>query len=101
MERIETDPIKRWESIVNSVDKETVPIEVIKKVVFKLQGGKQKTLNLEKLRKNGAEVEELYSILDRYVYENEEHIRNMDFVLDVPNIIEILKEESDEILKGI
>jgi hypothetical protein len=93
--------IEKWEKIVNSVDKEIIPVEVIRKVIFKLTNGKQKTINMERLRKRGANIDELYEILDTFVADNDVNIKNMDFVLDIPAIAEMLQEESDEILKNI
>jgi len=93
--------IEKWEKIVNSVDKEIIPVEVIRKVIFKLTNGKQKTINMERLRKRGANIDELYEILDTFVADNDVSIKNMDFVLDIPAIAEMLQEESDEILKNI
>ena len=47
---VEVDKINDWEQVLSTVDKDQVPIHCVKKVIFKLKGAKQKTINLERLR---------------------------------------------------
>jgi Asp-tRNA(Asn)/Glu-tRNA(Gln) amidotransferase B subunit len=94
------DITKRWEEIVNDVDKEHIPIECVKKIVFKLEGSKQKTINLSVLRRQGLDSEEIQSVVERYIHENED-IVNMDFVLDIEAVASILQPETDKLLKDI
>lgn len=95
------DWIKRWEDIVNSVDKDHVPIECVKKVIFRIQSGKQKTINLKKLKDQGLNIDEIGSVVDRFVNEFSDEITNMEFVLDVQAVANLLQPETDKILKGI
>jgi hypothetical protein len=41
--------IQKWETLLEDVDKNKVPIEFIKKIVLKLRGKKQRTINVERL----------------------------------------------------
>ena len=97
-----TDDVRsRWEEIVAGVDKEHVPIECVKKVIFRFSGGRQKTINLRRLRQSGADAENIGDILDSFVQEHAEKITNMEFVLDVDAVAEILQPETDKLLKGM
>jgi len=53
------DFISQWELILADVNKTDVPLECIKKVVIKLAGGKQKTINVHTLLKQGLDLEEV------------------------------------------
>ena len=97
-----TDDVRRrWEDIVAGVDKEHVPIECVKKVIFRFTGGRQKTINLRRLRQQGADAEHIGGILDSFVQTHSDTINNMEFVLDVDAVAEILQPETDKLLKGI
>ena len=57
--RLRVDEIEKWEEVVSSVDKDHIPIDCVKKVTIKLKGNRQKTVNLEILRRNGLDIEEI------------------------------------------
>jgi uncharacterized membrane protein YheB (UPF0754 family) len=95
------DLLRRWEEVVASVDKDHVPIECVKKVVFRFAGGRQKTINLRRLRGSGADSEQISDILDRFVQAHATEINNMEFVLDIEAVAELLQPEIDKLLKGI
>ena len=56
---IKLDDIDKFQEVLNSVDQEMVPIDNVKKVVFKLADGKQRTINLSTLRKQGLDIEDI------------------------------------------
>ena len=95
------DFLKSWEHIIAEVNKTDVPLECIKKVIIKLIGGKQRTVNLQVLKKQGLEIEEIESVLNRHLMEFEENIRDVDFVVDVDAVAKIVQPETDKLLKGI
>ena len=95
------DILRRWEDIVAHVDKEHVPIECVKKVLFRFTDRRQKTINLRRLRDQGADNEQISDILDKFVQEHSDIISNMEFILDVRAVAEILQPETDKLLRDI
>jgi hypothetical protein len=95
------DWLDRWEEIIDQVDKEHIPIECVKKVVFRLEGGRQKTINLRRLRDQGLDDEGVHNLVDRFVQEQSDTITNMEFVLDIEAVAQLLQAETDKLLKGI
>lgn len=95
------DFLKRWEDIVDQVEKSHIPIDVVRKVVFRNQERRQKTINLVRLRNQGLEDDEIEHVVNRYIQENEDEIASMEFVLDIERVADILQPETDKILKGI
>ena len=67
--QLKVDDIEKWEDVVSSVDKEHIPIDCVKKVTLKLRGGRQKTINLETLRRNGLDVEDIEGVVARAMAE--------------------------------
>lgn len=95
------DVLDRWEQIVKEVDKEHVPVECIGKVVFSLEGKKKKTINFKTLKRQNLTVDEIDQLVQRYIENNEETIRNMEFILDVCAVAALVEPETNKLLKGI
>ena len=76
--------LDKWKKVIDSVDQEMIPIDVIKKVVFKLEDGKQKTINFNTLRKQGLDIEDIEVVVNKHMTTiTEKGIVKLDFVVDV------------------
>jgi hypothetical protein len=95
------DFLGRWEQIVAEVNKTDIPLECIKKVVIKLAGGRQKTINLHTLKKQGLELEEVEAMLTRTFNDMDHEIRDVDFVVDVSSVADLIQPETDKLLGKI
>lgn len=93
--------LHRWERIISEVNKTDVPIECIKKVVIKLTGGRQKTINLQSLQKQGLSMEEIENLLSRTLSAFDTEIRDIDFVVDPETVAGLVQPETDKLLKGM
>jgi hypothetical protein len=96
--QLNLDYLDQWEHILADVVKTDVPLECIKKVVIKLHGGKQKTINVHTLLKQGMELEEVESMLTRFFSENDHQIRDVDFVVDINSVANLIQPETDKLL---
>lgn len=96
--RLKVDEIEKWEEVVSSVDKDHIPIDCVKKVILKLAGNRQKTINLETLRRNGLDVEEIEGVVARAMAERGRTILNVDFVIDVKTVAQHIQPYTDRIL---
>ena len=92
------DFLDQWEHIVNEVNKTDVPLECIKKVVIKLTAGRQKTINVHTLVKQGLDLEEIESLLTRTFQQMEHEIRDVDFVVDIHSVVSLVQPETDKLL---
>ena len=95
------DFLKKWEQIVNEVDKDHCPIECVKKVIFKTSDRKQKTINIRQLRKQGFDNASIEDAVSAFISENDGYIASMELVLDVEAVAEIIQPETDKLLRGI
>ena len=93
--------LERWEHIIDDVDITDVPLECIKKVVVKLYGKKQRTINLDLLRRQGLDFDEIETVMTRTLSELGEAVRDVDFILDVGAIATIVQPETDKLLKDL
>jgi len=96
--QVDADFLNQWELILADVTKTDVPLECIKKVIVKLAGGRQKTINVHTLLKQGLQLEEVESMLTRYFEEHDHEIRDVDFVVDITAVAKIVQPETDKLL---
>jgi hypothetical protein len=99
--QLSNDFLDRWERIIADVNKTDIPLECIKKVVIKLKGGRQKTINLHTLKKQGLELEEMEAMLTRTFNDMDHEIHDVDFVVDVEAVADLVQPETDKLLDKI
>jgi hypothetical protein len=99
--QVSDDFLDQWEHIIDGVNKTDVPLECIKKVVIKLAGNKQKTINLHLMLKQGLALEEIETMLTRYFQEHDHEIRDVDFVVDIKSVASLVQPETDKLLGKI
>jgi len=90
--------IKKWEHILEDVDKVQVPVQFIRKIVVKLTGKKQHTINIQALMKQGLDPEEVEEVISRKLNELDPLITSFEFVLNVESIAETVQPETDKLL---
>jgi hypothetical protein len=93
--------LEQWDHIISGVDKTEVPLECINKIVIRLQGGRQKTINLAKLKRDGFDLEEIESVLTRNLVELGVLVRDIDFLVDVNAVARLVQPETDKLLKDL
>jgi len=93
--------LEQWDHIISGVDKTEVPLECINKIVIRLQGGRQKTINLAKLKRDGFDLEEIESVLTRNLVELGDLVRDIDFLVDVNAVARLVQPETDKLLKDL
>ena len=93
--------LNKWEHILDEVTMTEIPLECIKKVVLKLQGKKQRTVNLQTLRKQGLDYDEIEIVLSRTLNELEGSVEDLEFVVDVSAVAQIVQPETDRLLEKL
>ena len=96
--QLNLDHLDKWEHIIADVNKTDVPLECIKKVVLKLKGGKQKTINVAMLRRNGVALEDIEVIINTTFNDLDQEIRDVDFVVDISTVADLVQPETDKLL---
>lgn len=98
---LDDDQLRRWENIVAEVHKTDVPLECIKKVLIKLHGGRQRTINVSNLLKQGFDIEDIGMLVNRALDELDEAVRDVDFIIDARKVAEILQPATDKLLEKL
>ena len=98
---LDQDFMRQWERIVNDVDKDHVPIQCVKKVVFRTADRRQRSINLRTLRKQGIDDDTIETAVSKFISEHEDAIVSMELVLDVEAVAAAVQPETDRLLKGM
>ncbi len=93
--------LAKWDHIISEVEKTQVPLKCINKMVIKIVGGRQKTINLARLRKDGLDDDEIEEIMNRNIFVLGESVNNIDFILDVNTVAGIIQPATDKLLKSL
>jgi hypothetical protein len=93
--------LAKWDHIISEVEKTQVPLKCINKMVIRIAGGKQKTINLSRLRKDGLDDDEIEEIMNRNIFVLGESVNNIDFILDVNTVAGIIQPATDKLLKSL
>jgi hypothetical protein len=93
--------IEKWEKLLEDVDKQKIPIEFIKKIILKMQGRKQHTINIEKLLKQGLYPDEIEDAISEKLVELDDYVTGIEFILNVESIADVVQPETDKILNGL
>ena len=92
------DYIKKWEHILEDIDKVKVPVQFIRKIVVRMTGKKQHTINIQSLMKQGLDPQEVEEVISRKLNELDPLITSFEFVLNVETIAETVQPETDKLL---
>jgi 3-deoxy-D-manno-octulosonic acid (KDO) 8-phosphate synthase len=93
--------VEKWEHILQDIEKSKVPIFFIKKIILKLQGKKQKTINVEKLILQGLDPIQLENVVSKQLDEFNDNIIGVEFSLNVEAIADMVQPETDRILNKL
>jgi hypothetical protein len=92
------DFIEKWEHILEDVEKNKIPVQFIKKLIIKLEGKKQQTINIQKLLQQGLDPDQVEDAVSRKLHELEDLIVSVEFILNVQSIAETVQPETDRLL---
>lgn len=93
--------IEKWEHILEDVEKNKIPVQFIKKLIIKLEGKKQQTLNIEKFLNQGLDPDQIEEVVSRKLQELDESVVGVEFLLNVQNIADAVQPETDKILGNL
>lgn len=93
--------IEKWEHILEDVEKNKVPVQFIKKLVIKLQGKRQQTINIEKFLSQGLDPEQIEEAVSRKLNELDDQITSVEFILNVQSIADTVQPETDRLLNRL
>lgn len=95
------DFLKKWEHILEDVEKQKIPVEFIKKLVIKMKGKRQQTVNIKKFLDQGLSPDQIENAISKKLQEMDDEILSVEFVLNVESIAEAVQPETDRLLNKL
>jgi hypothetical protein len=92
---------KKWEHILQDVDKNRIPLEFIKKFIIRMENRRQTTINVERLLKQGIDPVDIEDIVSRKLVELDDLVIGIEFTLNVESIAEVVQPETDKLLSKL
>ena len=93
--------LRKWEHILEDVEKSKVPVQFIKKIIVRMVGKKQHTINIQQLLKQGLEPEEIEEVVSRKLNELDPLITSFEFILNVESIADTVQPQTDKLLNKL
>jgi hypothetical protein len=93
--------VEKWEHIIQDVEKTKIPVEFIRKLILKLSGRRQRTINVQLLLDQGMEPDDIEELVSQKLEEYNDDMISVEFVLNIEGIAEIVQPETDSLLKGL
>lgn len=93
--------LDKWEHILEDVEKSKIPIQFLKKIVIKLKGKRQHTINIATLMRQGLDPETIEELVNKKLYELDDEINNLEFILNVENIADTVQPFTDKLLSKL
>jgi len=93
--------LQKWERLIEGVEKEKIPVEFIKKLVLKLVGKKQKTINVERMLDQGLDPEQVEEVISRQLMELDNAVIGIEFILNVQTIADTVQPETNKLLSNL
>ncbi len=91
--------VERWSDIINSVDKTMIPIEYVKRVTVNVDDENHKTIDIDKMKKQGLSSDTIESIFYETVATIGGSADDMDFYVDIDAVARIVQAETNKLLK--
>ncbi|WP_353479868.1 hypothetical protein [Haliscomenobacter sp.] len=70
-------------------------------MIVRIDGNRQKTINLARLRRDGLDNDEIEELLNRNLSSLGDTVRTIDFVVDVNAVANIVQPATDKLLKSL
>ena len=93
--------VEKWEHIIQDVEKTKIPIEFIRKLVLKLSGRRQRTINVQLLLDQGKDPEAIEEVVSQKLEEYDPDMVSVEFILNIEGIADVVQPETDSLLKGL
>lgn len=91
----------KWEGIIEDIDKTKVPVQFIQKLILKLNGRKQRTINIRSMLRQGFDGEEIEEAISRKLEEYDADMVGIEFILDIEGIADTVQPETDKMLRNL
>jgi hypothetical protein len=91
----------QWESILKSVTKEEVPVELLESLTVNLTDGTKVNVNVKEMLEGGKRPKDVERMINERLDALDNVIIDVDFFICIDSVVKAVQPETDKILKDI
>ena len=99
--RLNLNSKSQWESILKSVEKKEVPIQMLNSLTVNLRDGSSVNINIKELLEEGNDPDELELLIKSKLRALDNIIEDIDFFISVTAVQKMVQPVTDELLKNL
>ena len=92
---------QQWESILKSVSKDEVPVEMLESMTVNLVDSEKININVKELLHTGMKPKEIERHINRQLEKLEDQVVDVDFFICIDSVAETVSPMTNKILKNL
>ena len=101
MVQLSDEFLKKWESLINEVDKSDVPVDCLKRVFIRFKDGKTRAHDISRLKKMKYSKQRIEEFITKKLETYGDSVQGVDFYVDIEAISGIVHKQTDKILNDL
>ena len=91
----------QWEKLIKEINKEQVPIGVLRYITVNLKDGTSVDVNIAEMLDEGAEPEYVEQLINKKLHDLDDIIQDVDFHISVDSVAKFIQPITDQLLKDL
>jgi hypothetical protein len=91
----------QWEKLIKEINKEQVPISVLRYITVNLKDGTSVDVNIANMIDEGAEPEYVEQLINSKLSALDDVIQDVDFHISVDSVAKVIQPFTDKLLKDL
>ena len=91
----------QWEKLLKEVNKEQVPISVLRYITVNLKDGTSVDVNISDMLEEGADPELVEKLINSKLQALDDVINDVDFHISVDSVAKVIQPITDKLLKDL
>lgn len=92
---------QQWQDLIDSIEATDVPLEMLKFLRVHLRNGSKMVFPIVKWKKEGAEYDDIKSIVGDWYKKNDKEILGSDFIVNLEKLKNTVKSQTQKTLKDL
>lgn len=101
LKKINVSARDQWKKILRDVEKQEIPVTLLRSLSVNLIDGTSVTIDVKELIKEGHDPELIEEMLDVRLKALDHLIDDVDFYVDLDDVVKTVQPITDRILKGL
>ena len=99
--RLNLNSKDKWEKLLKEVNKEQVPISVLRYITVNLKDGTSVDVNIAEMLDEGADPEYVEKLINKKLKDLDDIIQDVDFHISVDSVAKVIQPFTDQLLKDL